>query len=92
MKEEYRPGLVSPANHASRIDGQINRLKEMTETINNIQRRVERHARTLGFYDQPVEPTLSSSVPRPIISTLEDAILDLSHAIDHASGTLNVFD
>ena len=75
---------------ASRIEHDVELVKTMTGFVERTTEQIIQHARAMGYY----EPTPESKVnaPTPVITTLADALQSLSHAIDHCSGSLNVFD
>lgn len=74
----------------SRIDNDVEAVKRMADRLESTTERIIRHARTLGYY----EPTPESKVqpPTPVVTTLADALAAMDRAIDHCSGSLNVFD
>lgn len=74
----------------SRIDNDVTTLKGMIERVEVITSRVVRHTRTLGYFEPPSDAKAEG--PQPVITTLADAINALDRALDHCSGSLNVFD
>ncbi len=75
---------------ASRIEHDVELVKTMIEGIERTTDRIIRHARALGYYEPTPESKLSA--PSPVITTLADALQALGLALDHCSGSLNVFD
>jgi hypothetical protein len=88
-------GQNSPAQterSSSRIDKDVEAVKEMTSHIERTTERIIQHARSLGYFESTPDSKLRDSVPIPVITTLADALQAMSRAIDHCSGSLNVFD
>lgn len=75
---------------ASRIDQDIERIKGFTSHIMNSTTRVTMHARSMGYFEPSSD--VKASAPQPVVTTLADALAELGRAIDHHSGSLNVFD
>lgn len=75
---------------ASRIEHDVELVKTMTENVERTTERVVRHARTLGYFEPPSGGKVDA--PTPVVTTLSDALQALGRAIDHCSGSLNVFD
>jgi hypothetical protein len=74
----------------SRIESDVEMLKSMTSHVESATARIVRHARSLGYFEPPSDAKIEK--PTPVITTLADALQSLSRAIDHCSGSLNVFD
>lgn len=74
----------------SRIDNDVNTIKNMAERIEGVTHRIIRHARTMGYFELPKDA--KAEAPTPVIITLADALTALDRAVDHCSGSLNVFD
>lgn len=74
----------------TRIENDVETIKRMTERTRDITERIIRHARALGYFEPPGDT--KTSAPTPVTTTLADAINELDRAIDHCSGSLNVFD
>lgn len=74
----------------SRIETDVENIRAMVNRVESITAGIVRHARALGYY----EPTTTDKTPAPtpVITTLADAHRALDIAIDHCSGSLNVFD
>ena len=75
---------------ASRIESDIELLRKFTGQVELTTERIIRHARAMGYFE-PAEDARASA-PTPVITTLAGALQALSRAIDHCSGSLNVFD
>lgn len=75
---------------ASRIESDVERVKTMTKVVEGTVARIIGHARMLGYYEPT--PTPATSAPTSVVTTLADALNELSRAIDNCSGSLNVFD
>ena len=74
----------------SRLEHDIERIKELTRVINSTTERTLQIARTLGYFqDQPKD---NAPGPIPVVTTMQDAISELNRAVDHNSGCLNIFD
>lgn len=85
--------LVAQANVArspSRIENDVETVKALTGRLEATTERIIRHARSLGYYEPT--PDARTAAPTPVVTTLADALCALDRAIDHASGSLNVFD
>jgi hypothetical protein len=74
----------------SRIESDIDQVKTMADHVDTITSRIVRHARSLGYFEPPSDA--KTNPPTPVVTTLADALQTLMRAIDHASGSLNVFD
>lgn len=77
---------------ASRAETDVENVKAMVNKVEIITDRIVRHARTLGYYEPTSEAKGNASAPSPVITTLADALRTLSAAIEHCSGSVNVFD
>lgn len=75
---------------ASRIDNDVESVKSMAARVEITTERIIRNARSLGYFEPPTDAKVSA--PTPVITTLADALQALDRAIDHCSGSLNVFD
>jgi hypothetical protein len=75
---------------ASRIEHDVELLKTLIGTVERTTERVVHHARALGYFEP--SPEAKTQAPTPVITTLADALQALTRAIDHCSGSLNVFD
>lgn len=75
---------------ASRIQSDIELIKNVTSQIEGTTSRIIEHARSLGYFEPPKD--VVGGVPMPVITTLADALQALNHASDHCSVALNVFD
>ena len=76
---------------ASRIESDVERVKTMTEHVSRTTERIVQHARALGYFE-PTPDSKLNAAPTAIVTTLADALQALDRAIDHCSGSLNVFD
>lgn len=74
----------------SRIENDVEFVKNLTGGVEMTTERIIRHARSLGYFEPPTDA--KAQAPTPVVTTLADALQALSRAIDHASGSLNVFD
>lgn len=74
----------------SRIEADVERVKSMTAQVDRITDRIIRHARALGYYE-PL-PATGAAAPTPVITSLADSLQALDRALDHCSGSLNVFE
>lgn len=74
----------------SRIENDVETLKTLTRHVEITTERIIRHARSLGYFEPPADP--KTQAPTPVVTTLADALQTLGRAIDHCSGSLNVFD
>ena len=74
----------------SRIENDVEFVKRLTVTVENTTNRIIGHARALGYFEPPQDT--KASAPTPVVTTMADALRTLDHAIDHLSGSLNVFD
>lgn len=88
--QDYQAKNTSADRPASRIDNDVNTLKNVVERVETITHRIIRHARTLGYFEPPKDAAVSA--PTPVVTTLADALTALDRAVDHCSGSLNVFD
>ena len=75
----------------TRIEGDVENVKAMISRVESTTGRIINHARTLGYYD-PTPEGKAATAPTAVITTLSDALRALDQAIDHCSGSLNVFD
>lgn len=75
---------------ASRIEADVEQMKTMVLHVDSITDRIIRHARSLGYYQPTPQP--ETTAPTPVVTTLADALQALTRAIDHCSGSLNVFE
>lgn len=75
----------------SRIENDVQAVKEMTVRLESITERIVMHARTLGYFE-PASEAKQNPTPTPIISNLADSLRALDRALDHCSASLNVFD
>ena len=75
---------------ASRAETDVENVKRMAGQVEIITDRIIRHACTLGYYEPT--PEAKAVAATPVITTLADALRGLNAAIDHCSGSLNVFD
>lgn len=82
-------GQASTSPSRSRIENDVELVKEMIGRLEGTTNRIISHARSLGYYEPKEAPT---SAPSPVITTLADALQGLHRALDHCSGSLNVFD
>lgn len=78
------------ARSASRIESDVETLKNLTSSVETTTERIIRHARALGYYEPT--PESKGQAPEPVIMSLANALQALGRAIDHCSGSLNVFD
>jgi hypothetical protein len=79
------------ARDMSRIENDVEQLKRFADRADSITLRILRHARSLGYFEpQPGDAKVSA--PMPVVTTMADAIQQLDRALDHCSGSLNVFD
>ena len=76
---------------ASRIEQDVEIAKKMVGCIEMTTERIIQHARALGYYE-PTPDSKIGAAPTPVITTMADALQALDRAIDHCSGSLNVFD
>jgi hypothetical protein len=88
LNTQSAANAIQEAN--SRIDADIESVRSMAARIERTTERIIRHARALGYY-QPT-PETKTDAPTPVITTLADALSAMDRAIDHCSGSLNVFD
>jgi len=79
-----------PNKVMSRIDHDIERVKELTRRVNGTTERILMHARSIGYWSDP--PSDKINQPAAVITTLFDALQELERAVDANSGSLNVFD
>jgi hypothetical protein len=87
---DYKQTTEAVDRQASRIENDVEQLKRFTDRVESMTSRIIRNARSLGYFEPPKDtPT---ATPMPVITTLADAIQQLDRAIDHCSGSLNVFD
>lgn len=74
----------------SRIEVQTVGVQEMVGRVQSAQARILRHARSLGYFQDP--PASAQVKPTAVSMTMTDALGDLDRALDDLSGSLNVFD
>jgi hypothetical protein len=74
----------------SRIEADVDLVKSMVTHVEQTTSRIVRHARALGYFEPPSDAKVAT--PMPVITTLADALQALGRALDHCSGSLNVFD
>lgn len=90
MDEAIR-GYANQADRSpSRVEQDVGQIKTMTEHVERTTERIIRHAHMLGYFEPPSDA--KTPAPTPVVTTMSDAISELSRAIDHCSGALNVFD
>ena len=75
---------------ATRIEQDVELVKTMTGYVERTTERIIQHARAMGYFEPPGDA--KTNAPTSVITTLADALQALSRAIDHCSGSLNVFD
>jgi hypothetical protein len=93
--QSYRTEVAGPGKDrpASRIEHDVEVLKTLTGKVEHTTQRIIHHARALGYFEPPSDAKAQApTTPTPVITTLADAIQALDRAIDHCSGSLNVFD
>ncbi|KRQ11901.1 hypothetical protein AOQ73_05700 [Bradyrhizobium pachyrhizi] len=88
---------AAPSNKirpSSRIENDIEKVKLLTDIINNTTDRLVQHANSLGYFEPPKAETAASAgfAPRPVSINLADALADLDRAVNRNSGVLNLFD
>lgn len=74
----------------TRIESDVESLKNLIVVVESTTERIIGHARVLGYFQPPSDAKVSA--PTPVVTTLADAVQALARAIDHCSGALNVFD
>lgn len=74
----------------TRIESDVESVKQMTNQVEITTERIIRHARSLGYFE-PLSDA-KAQAPTPVVTTLADALQALDRAISHCSGSLNVFD
>jgi uncharacterized protein YdeI (YjbR/CyaY-like superfamily) len=84
----YPPGETE--RPMSRVDNDVQRLRDTAENLRGTLNRLMRHAKTLGYWS-PVPETASNKLAS-VPTTLHDAIEDLQRAEKELSAALNVFD
>lgn len=89
MYEKSNP-VSSVSIPASRIESDVELMKAMAQRVEDTTSRIIRHARSLGYFEPPSDA--KTGAPMPVVTTMADALQALSWAIDHCSGSLNVFD
>jgi hypothetical protein len=72
------------------IENDVETLKWLTECVEGITERIIRNARALGYFEPPEDAR--AAAPTPVVTTLADALSALDRAVDHCSGSLNVYD
>lgn len=86
-------GQGAPANRImNRIESDIEVIKELTNRLESTTERIVLHARSLGYFEPQPPGGCTSPGLSPVITTLADAIQAISRAVDHCSGSLNLFD
>lgn len=75
---------------ASRIESDVELVKSMTVRVESSTERVIKNARAMGYFEPPESAKVLG--PTPVVTTMAEALQALAHAIDHCSGSLNVFD
>lgn len=91
----YSTGNQSAASEpkdrvASRVELNVDAIKELINRIDQNTDRIIGHSRALGYYELP--PANGAIAPTPVITTLSDAISAMDRAADRLSAALNVFD
>lgn len=76
----------------SRIEQDVELVKKMTMHVEQTTDRIIRHSRALGYFEPPSEGGKLGGGPAPVITTMAEALTALGRAIDHCSGSLNVYD
>lgn len=87
---DNRASNLQETRSISRIEHDVDTVKKMATRIENTTERIIQHARALGYFEPPSDA--KTGTPTPVVTTLADALRDLDKAIDHCSGSLNVFD
>jgi hypothetical protein len=82
---------VAEATSRSRIQSDIDLIKSMTSQVEATSNRIVAHARALGYIEPPSDAKTGAN-PQAVITTMADALRALDAAINHCSGSLNVFD
>jgi hypothetical protein len=90
MRKKLMRAIEDAAHTVSRIDNDVEVLKRMIDRVETVTHRIIRHARSLGYFESTADA--KPSAPTPVITTLADAISALDRALDHCSGSLNVYD
>ena len=91
MNNAEQGSLNKPTSAMSRIESDVETIKSMVDRADSIRGRIVIHARALGYFEPPKD-VAATPTPRPVITTMADALKALDRALDHASGALNVFD
>jgi len=86
-----KTSAATPSISMSRIDNDIEMVKSMTVRVQTSTDRIVRHAHSLGYFE-PSKGTAAIDTPRPVTTTLRDALSELERAIETNSGALNLFD
>lgn len=76
----------------SRIENDVETVKKMTGRVEKITEGIVTHARSLGYFEPPSDVKAHTQAPTPVVTTLSDALSALDRALDHCSGSLNVYD
>lgn len=82
---------VASNRPVSRIENDVETVKRLAERIEGITERIIRNARALGYFEAAKDAS-QGATPVPVITTLADALIALDRAVDHCSGSLNVYD
>jgi hypothetical protein len=89
MKSYQENAAQNTGSTMSRIENDVETVKRMTTVAQSVTERIIRHTRALGYFEPPSDPKASG--PAAVVSTLADALVELDRALDHCSGSLNVF-
>lgn len=82
-------GSTLTSKPMSRIENDIESMKLMTARLEATTERLIRHARNMGYFEPTPKDAGGAS---PVITTLADALRAMDRAVEHVSGSLNVFD
>lgn len=76
---------------ATRIEGQVENVKALTRRIVRITDTNIEHAHQLGFFSPPPSNGSIAGAPTPVISSLDDALRELTMAVDNLDGSMNLY-
>lgn len=85
-------GQLKDAHPMSRLDAQVETLKGIAGRINGLTAELGRHVHTLGFFPPPQQNSIGASdTPRPVVTNVNDAIVEVDRAVDNFQATLHLF-
>lgn len=75
----------------SRIEQDVEHVKNLTTRIRAAREMNVANARALGYFESPSTGPSVGVAPQPVITTMSDAIHELERAVDELHGSFNLF-